>query len=164
MRDDGFHEIETILQQIDLKDEIEVTSTEYPQIEFSCNHPDLQEADLNLCVRAANLLKKSTGIQKGAQIHLNKTIPMGAGLGGGSSNAALVLLCLNKLWGLNLSAKGLQVIASQLGSDIPFFILLCLSTHIPQAYTLFIKILRIGYLFTRSIVKLYGFRTPLCNA
>ncbi len=123
VRDDGFHEIETILQQIDLKDEIEVKATDSHQIEFSCDHPDLQESELNLCVLAANLLREATGIQKGAHIHLNKIIPMGAGLGGGSSNAALVLLCLNKLWGLNLSAKRLQVIASQLGSDIPFFIL-----------------------------------------
>ena len=123
VRDDGFHEIETILQQIDLNDEIEVKLTDSSQIEFSCDHPDLQEANSNLCVRAANVLKQTTGIQKGAQIYLSKTIPMGAGLGGGSSNAAVVLLCLNKLWGLNLSAQELQAIASQLGSDIPFFIL-----------------------------------------
>ena len=123
VRDDGFHEIETILQQIDLNDEIEVKLTDSSKIEFSCDHPDLQEANSNLCVRAANVLKQTTGIQKGAQIYLSKTIPMGAGLGGGSSNAAVVLLCLNKLWGLNLSAQELQAIASQLGSDIPFFIL-----------------------------------------
>lgn len=123
VRDDGFHEIETILQQIDLNDEIEVKLTDSSKIEFSCDHPDLQEANSNLCVRAANFLKQTTGIQKGAQIYLSKTIPMGAGLGGGSSNAAVVLLCLNKLWGLNLSAQELQEIASQLGSDIPFFIL-----------------------------------------
>jgi len=123
VRDDGFHEIETILQQIDLNDQIEVKLTDSSQIEFSCDHPDLQEANSNLCVRAANFLKQTTGTQKGAQIYLSKTIPMGAGLGGGSSNAAVVLLCLNKLWGLNLSAQELQEIASQLGSDIPFFIL-----------------------------------------
>ncbi len=123
VRDDGFHEIETILQQIDLNDAIEVKLTDSTKIEFSCDHPDLQEANSNLCVRAANLLKQTTGTQKGAQIYLSKTIPMGAGLGGGSSNAAVVLLCLNKLWGLNLSAQELQEIASQLGSDIPFFIL-----------------------------------------
>lgn len=123
VRDDGFHEIETILQQIDIKDEIEIKLTNSSKIDFSCDHPDLQEADSNLCVRAANLLKQTTGIQKGARIFLSKTIPMGAGLGGGSSNAAVVLLCLNKLWGLNLSVQELRAIASRLGADIPFFIL-----------------------------------------
>lgn len=122
-RNDGFHEIETVLQQIDLKDEIEVKGTDQQKIGFSCDHSDLPVGDSNLCVSAAKLLQQAAKVQKGVRIHLKKTIPIGAGLGGGSSNAAVVLLALNKLWGVDLSVGELQVLASELGSDIPFFIL-----------------------------------------
>ncbi|MFQ5730258.1 MAG: 4-(cytidine 5'-diphospho)-2-C-methyl-D-erythritol kinase [Waddliaceae bacterium] len=121
-RRDGFHEIETILQQIDLRDEIEVSSDKSPEIRFSCNNPNLPADASNLCVRAAVLLKQKTGVTSGVTIRLNKTIPVGAGLGGGSSNAAATLLALNQLWGLNLEAGVLQKWSAELGSDVPFFI------------------------------------------
>jgi 4-diphosphocytidyl-2-C-methyl-D-erythritol kinase len=121
-RGDGYHEIATLLQQIDLKDEIEFCATDNPEIAFFCDHPDLSSGSSNLCVRAAYLLKEVTGFREGVEIKLTKVIPMGAGLGGGSSNAAVVLLGLNKLWKLNLLPRKLMELASRLGSDVPFFI------------------------------------------
>ncbi|MFQ5823597.1 MAG: 4-(cytidine 5'-diphospho)-2-C-methyl-D-erythritol kinase [bacterium] len=121
-RRDGFHEIETILQQIDLKDEIKLEAKEEPVIKFYCDNSTIPTGNSNLCVRAAYLLKQSVGVRKGVEIVLKKSIPAGAGLGGGSSNGAVVLLGLNKLWNLNLKPERLQVLASQLGSDVPFFI------------------------------------------
>ncbi|MFQ5863974.1 MAG: 4-(cytidine 5'-diphospho)-2-C-methyl-D-erythritol kinase [bacterium] len=121
-RRDGFHEIETILQQIDLKDEIELQAKEEPNIELCCEDPDIPTGNANLCVQAANLLTQTLGLQKGVNIVLKKSIPAGAGLGGGSSNAAVVLLGLNKLWNLKLKPEKLKALASQLGSDVPFFI------------------------------------------
>lgn len=121
-REDGFHEIETIFQQIDLKDEIEFKTKEEPVIEFFCDSLEIPTGNDNLCVHAAKLLKETMGVQKGVEIVLKKTIPIGAGLGGGSSNGAVVLLGLNKLWNLKLKPKQLQNLACQLGSDVPFFI------------------------------------------
>ncbi|MFQ5707323.1 MAG: 4-(cytidine 5'-diphospho)-2-C-methyl-D-erythritol kinase [bacterium] len=121
-REDGFHEIETILQQIDLRDEIELSPREGPEVAFRCDQVCVPGGENNLCVRAATMLKAETGVRKGIAIHLNKRIPMGAGLGGGSSNAAMVLLGLNKLWQLNLRPPQLTSLASRLGSDVPFFI------------------------------------------
>ncbi len=121
-RGNGYHEIETLLQQIDLKDEIEFRVTTNPEIAFFCNDPNLPSGKKNLCVRTAYLLKEFAGVQQGAEIRLTKVIPMGAGLGGGSSNAAVVILGLNKLWKLNLPPRKLMELAAQLGSDVPFFI------------------------------------------
>lgn len=121
-RADGFHEIETILQQIDLKDEIAIKLIERPEITFHCDAPGVPNDEANLCVRAATLLQQRQSVSLGADIILNKSIPVGAGLGGGSSNAAVTLLGLNKLWQLQLSTEELQHLASQLGSDVPFFI------------------------------------------
>ncbi|MFQ5754357.1 MAG: 4-(cytidine 5'-diphospho)-2-C-methyl-D-erythritol kinase [bacterium] len=121
-RKDGFHEIETLLLQIDLKDEIELKNTEKPEIHFYCDNPEVPGGNANICVRAAHLIKQSSFIQQGVKINLKKVIPMGAGLGGGSSNGAVVLLGLNKLWNLQLQPKQLLELATQLGSDVPFFI------------------------------------------
>lgn len=121
-RSDGFHEIETILQQIDLKDELELQAKDEPDITFYCESPGIPTGSANSCVRAAKLLKQVEGVQKGARIVLKKSIPAGTGLGGGSSNAAVVLLGLNKLWCLNLKLERLTALACQLGSDVPFFI------------------------------------------
>lgn len=121
-RGDGFHEIETLLQQIDLKDELQIQTLDEPIIKMHCTHPDIPLGEENICVRAAYLLQNATGVQKGAEIFLNKMIPIGAGLGGGSSNGAVVLLGLNRVWNLNLKSEQLLELASQLGSDVPFFI------------------------------------------
>ena len=122
-RKDGYHEIESILQQIDLKDEIELRTKIKPEIYFFCDNQDLPTGNSNSCVLAANLIKDMVGVENGVEIFLKKTIPAGAGLGGGSSNAAVVLLGLNRLWNLNLTSQQLQVLACQIGSDVPFFIL-----------------------------------------
>ncbi|MFQ5602777.1 MAG: 4-(cytidine 5'-diphospho)-2-C-methyl-D-erythritol kinase [bacterium] len=121
-RSDGYHEIESLLLQIDLLDEIELKSQANPEIVVRCNNPVVPTDENNLCVRAANLIKKTSGISKGLEINLTKNIPMGAGLGGGSSNAATTLMGLNKLWNLDFTPEFLQKLAAQLGADVPFFI------------------------------------------
>ncbi len=121
-RGDGYHEIETLFQQIDLHDQIHLKTTAAAEVEFSCNRPELPGGMANLCVRAAYLLKLRAGVKSGVEIFLDKTIPAGAGLGGGSSNAAVVLLGLNKLWGLHWPPERLCDLAAELGSDAPFFI------------------------------------------
>ncbi|RMF66139.1 MAG: 4-(cytidine 5'-diphospho)-2-C-methyl-D-erythritol kinase [Calditrichaeota bacterium] len=121
-RDDGFHEIETLLLQVSLKDDIVISDSESDEIELLCSDPTLPGGDDNLCVRAARLLQREAQVGRGAVIRLQKKIPAGAGLGGGSSNAAVVLLALNRLWGLDYGAERLQELAAELGSDVPFFI------------------------------------------
>jgi len=121
-RDDGFHELAMIMQNIDLSDylEFEINNEGFIKLESDCN--DLSLSDDNLIVKSANLLRKKLNIAFGANIFLRKNIPIGAGLAGGSSNAAATLIGLNKLWDLKLDQKTLCSLASKLGSDIPFFI------------------------------------------
>jgi len=117
-RKDGFHELRTVFQLIDLQDEI--------KFEITNNKIDLVENPLpikdNLILKAAHLLKERTKANQGVKIFLNKKIPMEKGLGGGSSNAATTLIVLNKLWETNLDKNELIEIGLELGSDIPFFI------------------------------------------
>jgi 4-diphosphocytidyl-2C-methyl-D-erythritol kinase len=121
-REDGFHELAMIMQNIDLSDylEFEINNEGLIKLESDCN--DLSLSDDNLIVKSANLLRKKSNIDYGANIFLRKNIPIGAGLAGGSSNAAATLIGLNKLWDLNLNQETLCSLASTLGSDIPFFI------------------------------------------
>jgi 4-diphosphocytidyl-2-C-methyl-D-erythritol kinase len=119
-RPDGYHNIETVFRLIDLYDELEFLQDD-EGIVFSCNAPILANDNTNLCIRAANLLRDLTGTHMGVEITLNKRIPFGAGLGGGSSNAAAVLKGLTKLWSLDISNEELQTISATLGSDVPFF-------------------------------------------
>ncbi len=118
-RDDGYHEVSTILQTITLHDLITLETA--PNIQVLCNIPDLAGEE-NLAYKAAVLLKENSGYQGGAKIGLEKNIPIGAGLGGGSSDAAAVLKGLNDLWGLDLSIDKLAPLAAELGSDVPFFL------------------------------------------
>ena len=115
---DGYHQISSILQTIDLCDMLNFELAE--QISVKCSEPSLENN--NLVAEAAMLLKKATRFDKGAQIELHKHIPWGVGLGGGSSDAASTLSALNKLWKLNLSVAELLQLASKLGSDVPFFV------------------------------------------
>lgn len=120
-RDDGYHDLVTILQTVSLYDTLELL----PQPEdiiLTCNLPKLPTDDRNLAYHAARLLKEKTGTKQGISIHLQKNIPIGAGLGGGSSDAAAVLLGCNQLWNCNLSYSDLAQIAMQLGMDVPFFL------------------------------------------
>jgi 4-diphosphocytidyl-2-C-methyl-D-erythritol kinase len=121
-REDGFHELAMIMQNIDLSDylEFEINNEGLIKLESDCN--DLGLSDDNLIVKSANLLRKKSNIDYGANIFLRKNIPIGAGLAGGSSNAAATLIGLNKLWDLNFDQETLCSLASTLGSDIPFFI------------------------------------------
>jgi 4-diphosphocytidyl-2-C-methyl-D-erythritol kinase len=122
-REDGFHELETLFQMVNWCDEIKIEPLT-DGLELICNQPDIPNDERNLVIKAARLLQTRYPDQcKGARIHLNKNIPHGAGLGGGSGNAAGVLLGLNFLWGLNLKRQDLILLASELGSDVPFFLL-----------------------------------------
>ena len=121
-REDGFHELAMIMQNIDLSDylEFQINNEGLIKLDSDCN--DLSLSSDNLIVKSANLLRKKSNIDFGANIFLRKNIPIGAGLAGGSSNAAATLIGLNKLWDLNLDQETLCSLASTLGSDIPFFI------------------------------------------
>jgi 4-diphosphocytidyl-2-C-methyl-D-erythritol kinase len=122
-RADGFHEIETLMAPISLADRITIERAgEDGRIQFTCDDPSLPAGDDNLVVRAAKLFRQRTNITSGITIALEKKIPHGAGLGGGSSDAATTLLGLNELFAVNLPEGELLKLAADLGSDIPFFI------------------------------------------
>ncbi len=119
-RSDGYHNIETIFRLINLYDELDLVQSDQG-IQFTSNIPDLANDSTNLCIRAANLLRDLTGCHTGVEMTLIKRIPLGAGLGGGSSDAAAVLKGLTKLWSLEITPDELQTISGTLGSDVPFF-------------------------------------------
>ena len=122
-RDDGFHELETLFQMVAWFDEMEMEETS-EKVELICNTPGVPNNENNLVIKAVrliqNLFPKKCG---GVKIKLKKNIPFGAGLGGGSGNAAGALLALNHLWNLNLSRDEFIEMASKLGSDVPFFLM-----------------------------------------
>ncbi|HTD65693.1 MAG TPA: 4-(cytidine 5'-diphospho)-2-C-methyl-D-erythritol kinase [Candidatus Limnocylindria bacterium] len=120
-RADGFHELETVMQPINLCDELTFEPTS-GGIELSCSEPSLPTDASNLVHRAASAFFEKSGISGGAKIHLEKRIPMAAGLGGGSGNAATTLLALNELFDHAVGTETLHEIAASLGSDIPFFL------------------------------------------
>lgn len=117
-RADGYHDINSVFVAIDLHDELEITPSD--SIEFTCEPNVTVDAESNLVVRAARALLDP--ISRGAKIRLHKHIPTGAGLGGGSSDAAATLVGLRKLYDLDVSDDDLTTIAAQLGSDVPFFL------------------------------------------
>src|SRR4051812_18158543 len=123
-RPDGFHEIETLMVPVSLFDRIslEKITDPAPSIQFSCNDNSIPAGDDNLVVRAAKLFRTATGIAAGIEIRLDKVIPHGAGLGGGSSDAASTLMGLNELFGGVLKKEDLTRLAADLGSDVPFFL------------------------------------------
>ncbi len=128
-RKDGFHEIDTVFQTVDLTEEIEFFlegeegSGAPAAVSLNIEGADLPADDSNLILRAAHALRERVGKRRGARIHLSKKIPIGGGLGGGSSNAAATLRALCELWNLQLPAADLMAIAASLGSDVPFFLL-----------------------------------------
>ncbi|MBI3252566.1 MAG: 4-(cytidine 5'-diphospho)-2-C-methyl-D-erythritol kinase [Candidatus Omnitrophica bacterium] len=121
-RPDGTHEIETLFERVSLCDTLTL-SPRKSGIKLECSDPKIPSGPENLAFRAAALLRAHTGVRKGVFIKLEKKIPVAAGLGGGSSDAAAVLLGLNRLWRLHLSKKKLRELAFELGSDVPFFVL-----------------------------------------
>ncbi|NUO08695.1 MAG: 4-(cytidine 5'-diphospho)-2-C-methyl-D-erythritol kinase [Candidatus Brocadia sp.] len=121
-RPDGYHEIETVMQGISLYDYIYLENHE-KDVEFTCSNPKLTVGEDNLVLRAVRLFQKETNIFRGVKIHLDKRIPIGAGLGGGSSDAAATLSGLNTLWKVGYGEEKLMSLAEKLGSDTPFFVL-----------------------------------------
>jgi 4-diphosphocytidyl-2-C-methyl-D-erythritol kinase len=120
-RPDGYHNIETVLHEINLYDEIEI-SLSTGRVELITNSPDVPTGNENLCIKAARLFFERFDIKTSVKIYLKKNIPVGAGLGGGSSDAVGVLKGLNKLFGIDAGDDVMHEIASQLGSDAPFFV------------------------------------------
>jgi 4-diphosphocytidyl-2-C-methyl-D-erythritol kinase len=120
-RPDGYHELETVLQPVALHDVLRFERRAGP-LQLTCNLPGLPVDSKNLAHRSAEVFLNKAGIQDGVRIHLEKNIPLAAGLGGGSGNAAATLLGLNELFGRPLSGDALQEMAAALGSDVPFFL------------------------------------------
>ncbi len=120
-RTDGYHELATIMQTVDLYDTICLKTTEEDSVRVVCSRPELSNAE-NLVVRAAQAVRQRLGLTQGVLIELQKRIPVAAGLAGGSSNATAVLLALQRWWHLPLSSTELLEIATSLGSDVPFFL------------------------------------------
>lgn len=120
-RADGYHLLQTVFRFIDRADQLRFSPREDSEIVLATPIPGIAP-ETDLTVRAARLLQESTGCRQGATIHLEKNLPMGGGLGGGSSDAATVLLALNHLWQTGLSRTSLQKIGLTLGADVPVFI------------------------------------------
>lgn len=121
-RKDNFHNLSTLFSRIGLADTIILKAREDNSIKIKCSSRQVPEDKTNLCWQAAVLLKKEFKLKSGLEIEIKKRIPVGAGLGGGSSNAASVLLGLNRYWKLNLPKTKLLDLAAKIGSDVPFFI------------------------------------------
>ena len=122
-RKDGFHELAMVMQSINLSDKLEIEINQNGKLDLKTDAANLDNGDQNLIMKAAKLIKDYSGERAlGANIFLRKNIPIGAGLAGGSSDAAATLIGLNELWNLNLNSKILHQLASKLGSDVPFCI------------------------------------------
>ena len=113
----GYHELQTVFRLVDRADRVGIGLREDGDIRFSGVY-----GEENLCVRAARLLKKTAGTQKGADLSLEKVLPVGGGMGGGSSDAATVLLVLNQLWNVHLPLGRLIELGKRLGADVPVFV------------------------------------------
>ncbi len=120
-RSDGYHDLETIFHLIDWHDEIVIRPSD-ESVSLAADDSGLPLDESNLCLKAALRLRTHTGTTRGAHLHLTKRIPVGSGLGGGSSDAAAVLRGLSRFWGLNLEQRDLMSIGASLGADVPFFL------------------------------------------
>lgn len=119
-RPDGYHTLETVFAPINWYDELTFISAD--ELGMTCSNLDLPSDDDNLCLKAAIALRDYAGIRSGVSISLTKNIPFGAGLGGGSSDAATTLRVLNTLWDVHVPSAGLHDIALKLGADVPYFL------------------------------------------
>lgn len=126
-RGDGFCELTSLVVGVGLCDTVRLAITDSGRISLSCDSNELSDGDDNLVVRAARLLAQRTGTSRGARIELEKVVPIGAGLGGGSSDAAATLSALNRLWQTGLTEAKLSELGAELGSDVPLFF------HLPAA-------------------------------
>ncbi|MDL3984454.1 4-(cytidine 5'-diphospho)-2-C-methyl-D-erythritol kinase [Shewanella xiamenensis] len=121
-RSDGYHELQTLFQFVDCCDQLDFRVTDTPELILHSDMSNVVADSDNLILRAAKSLQQSTGYRGGAEIWLDKRLPMGGGLGGGSSDAATTLVALNQLWNTQLSHDELAAIGLKLGADIPVFI------------------------------------------
>lgn len=121
-RKDGYHNLKTIFERINLSDKIILKSRLDQVINVRCSNSGVPEGAGNLCYKSAKLMQDSFKVERGADIKIIKNIPVGAGLGGGSSDAASVLMALNKLWSLKASQEKLIKLAKKVGADVPFFL------------------------------------------
>jgi len=122
-REDGYHELRTLMQKIGLCDSLSVSLKKEKGISIAADHPDLPLGKKNLVYRAAQIMLEKSGYQGGLRIDIRKRIPLGAGLGGGSSNAAATLRALNQLLGMGMPTKHLMKMGLSIGADVPFFFL-----------------------------------------
>lgn len=120
-RDNGYHELQTLFQFLDYGDTLSFTNSDDGKITLRCNIAELESED-NLVIKAAKILQQKFAPTKGIDIKLDKILPMGGGVGGGSSNCATTILALNRLWQLKLTAKQMEEIGLSLGADVPVFI------------------------------------------
>lgn len=125
LRPDGYHNIDTLFERISLFDTITLTLRQDNKIRIMSKGLFVPGGNANLCYRSAKLLQDRFKVNKGVDIKILKRIPVGAGLGGGSSNAAVTLIGLNKLWDLNICTRKLSSFGREIGSDVPFFIYDC---------------------------------------
>jgi 4-diphosphocytidyl-2-C-methyl-D-erythritol kinase len=121
-RADGYHELRTVFQSISLSDTLTFSPLDGDQCELACDAPGVPTDDTNLVARAARLLRERFGVRRGARVELTKCIPAGGGLGGGSSNAAVTLLALARLWEIKATPGELAELGARLGADVPFFL------------------------------------------
>ncbi|MCC6235651.1 MAG: 4-(cytidine 5'-diphospho)-2-C-methyl-D-erythritol kinase [Verrucomicrobiales bacterium] len=121
-REDGFHELESVMFPVPITEHLEIEAAPGAGIQLSCSHPELPVDAGNLVYRAASSFYERTGVPAGVRIHLEKRLPLAAGLGGGSANAAVTLAALNEIHGNPLTAVQLAQLGAGLGSDVPFFL------------------------------------------
>ncbi|MCP4649335.1 MAG: 4-(cytidine 5'-diphospho)-2-C-methyl-D-erythritol kinase [PVC group bacterium] len=121
-RKDGYHNLNTLFLKLQLFDKISLTPAK-SGITISCAHPQVPASSDNLVWKAANLFRKFSGVEQGVHINIKKNIPVAAGLGGGSSDAAATLIGLNKLWGIKAQKQDLLRIGKKIGADVPLFLI-----------------------------------------
>lgn len=122
-REDNYHDLEMIMQEIDLADKIFIKEIDVDEIRVLCNRDDIPTDETNIVYKISYTIKNRFNIDKGLEIKIDKNIPIAAGLGGGSADAAATIKGLNKLWNLNMSEQDMIDISKPLGADIPFCII-----------------------------------------
>jgi 4-diphosphocytidyl-2-C-methyl-D-erythritol kinase len=122
LRPDGFHEIDTAMQTVSLADRLVFEGTTDGRIEVECDAPGVPAGSANLAGRALALMQRRLGVGAGMHLRIEKAIPVEAGLGGGSSDAAGALVAANRIWDLALGPAALEALAAEIGSDVPFFV------------------------------------------
>lgn len=154
----GYHALETIFAPINWYDELFFEPSD--MLELTCDDPEIPTDETNLCLKAAKLLQDYTGIKDGVRIHLEKRVPVGAGLGGGSSDAALTLKVLNEFWQLDIPNEKLQALAVSLGADVPYFLAQSALTY---ATGIGEKLTDLGTTFPAALVVAYP-HVPISTA